>query len=119
MAKKTLEINLAWLTFFFGAFYFYFLAEGGESARTYSANFAWSSQLTLFVLVFVSLVFFLKQFNFKAQLNYLLQRKFVNLDQKVWLGIFIFFLYFVGGIVYLIYVTQTKRLGLSIGKIEI
>jgi len=109
--NKSLEVNLAWVTFCFGVFYFYFLAEGGEPARTYSANFAWSAQLTLFVLFFVSLVFFLKQFNFKDQFNYILRRKFIELDSKVWLGIFILFLHFVGGIVYLIYVTQTKDLG--------
>jgi len=56
--RQDLSFNLAWLTFIFGAFYTYFLAE---SERVTDGNFIWSGQITLFMLFVVSAVFFLRQ----------------------------------------------------------
>jgi hypothetical protein len=48
---------IAWVIFGIGSFYGYFLAEGGSSI--YSGNFLWSTQITLFILFFQSIIFFL------------------------------------------------------------
>jgi hypothetical protein len=57
-ASKDIGLNLAWLIFFFGAFYTYMLAETG--LRFQDGNFKWSGQVTLFILFLVSVVFFLR-----------------------------------------------------------
>jgi hypothetical protein len=58
-ARRDNQLNFAWLIFFIGAFYTYFLAESGN--RIYAGNFFWSGQLTLFILFVVSTTFVLKQ----------------------------------------------------------
>jgi hypothetical protein len=58
-AIRSVQLNLAWASFGFGAMYFYLLAESGE--RLAHGNFAWSGQITLFILFVVSTVFFLQQ----------------------------------------------------------
>jgi hypothetical protein len=50
---------IAWVIFGIGSFYGYFLAEGGISI--YSGNFLWSTHITLFILFFQAVVFFLSQ----------------------------------------------------------
>jgi hypothetical protein len=50
---------IAWIIFGVGSFYGYFLAEEGISI--YSGNFLWSTHITLFILFFQSVVFFLSQ----------------------------------------------------------
>ncbi len=57
-ARHELSLNLSWLTFLVGAFYGYFLVE---SDRVSDGNFVWSGQITVFVLLVVSAVFFLRQ----------------------------------------------------------
>jgi len=57
--RKNVRFRLCWLTFGFGLFYSYFLAEGGE--RMYHWNFAWSAQISLFVLCVVAVLFLLRQ----------------------------------------------------------
>lgn len=51
-------MKFAWLTFFFGGFCTYFLAESGFY-RMMQGNFGWSGQITLFVLFVYSTRFFL------------------------------------------------------------
>jgi hypothetical protein len=51
-------LNLAWLIFAFGAFYFYMLVESDGIAE---GNFIWSGQITLFVLFVASAAFLLRQ----------------------------------------------------------
>jgi hypothetical protein len=58
-AIKTAYLNLAWLTFGFGAAYMYLLAEGGD--RVSHANFVWSANSTLFVLFAASVIFVIQQ----------------------------------------------------------
>jgi hypothetical protein len=58
---------IAWVVFGIGFFYGYFLAEDGFSI--YSANFLWSTHITLFILFIQSIIFFLNQkFNGKYNL---------------------------------------------------
>lgn len=54
------KITLAWFSFFFGAFYAYFLAENSGGAFTHG-NFDWSAEITLFILFIMSLLFFLER----------------------------------------------------------
>jgi hypothetical protein len=56
-ARGTLYLNLAWLTFGFGAAYTYLLAEPGDEMGT--GNFTWSGQISVFVLFVASAVFLL------------------------------------------------------------
>jgi len=58
-ARRDVGFNLAWLSFGVGALLTYFFAETG--VRLQDANFAWSGQITLFVLYCVSTVFFIRQ----------------------------------------------------------
>ena len=60
-AMRDIPLNLCWLVFLMGAFYTYFLAEGGSSSRMFAGNFAWSGQITLFILLVASATFFIKQ----------------------------------------------------------
>ncbi len=60
--KKTaadLKLVMAWILFFFGAFYTYFLAETGE--RMYDGNFFWSGQISLFILFIYSTLFLFRE----------------------------------------------------------
>ena len=54
-ARATLYLNLAWLTFGFGAGYTYLLAEAGADRGL--GNFTWSGQISVFVLFVASAVF--------------------------------------------------------------
>jgi len=58
-AKKDEVLKLAWLIFLVGAFYTYFLAESG--GQKYAGNFAWSGQITLFILFVISTRFFISR----------------------------------------------------------
>jgi hypothetical protein len=58
-ARRNVYLNLAWLTFAFGASYTYLLAESGE--RLGHANFTWSGQISLFMLFITSTIFFIQQ----------------------------------------------------------
>ena len=51
-ARRDTMLNLAWLTFGFATLQTYLLAEAGP--RFNDGNFAWSSQISLFVLFTVS-----------------------------------------------------------------
>jgi len=53
------QIKIAWIAFLIGTFYTYFLAESGESMSY--GNFAWSGQITLFILFVVSIKFVLER----------------------------------------------------------
>lgn len=57
-ALRSLALNLAWLTFGFGTFFVYFLAEAN---RVRHGNLTWSGQISLLVLFVVSALFFLDQ----------------------------------------------------------
>jgi hypothetical protein len=50
---------ISWFIFGIGSFFGYFLAEGGKSI--YNGNFLWSTQITLFILFFQSIIFLLNQ----------------------------------------------------------
>lgn len=110
-AIKDLNLNLAWLTFLFSAFYVYFLAEsgGGKSAgdRIFACNFCWSGQLALFILFVVSTGFFLKQFTIE-------KNKICEIDLRNKVGFFVcsstFLLHVFSGLVYFIYVAYYKFL---------
>lgn len=58
-AKRDSDLLLAWVAFFFGAVYSYFLAESGP--RLPQGNFLWSGQITLFILFVVSTRFIFRQ----------------------------------------------------------
>jgi hypothetical protein len=49
---------LGWLSFMFGTFFTYFLAETGT--RFYDGNFGWSGEITLVVLFTLSTLFYLE-----------------------------------------------------------
>jgi len=57
-AIRDWRLALAWLTFGFGCFSTYFLAEGRYPL---SGNFVWSGQITLFLLFVMAAVFFVEQ----------------------------------------------------------
>lgn len=60
--KKSVQdvgLNFAWLVFLIGAAYTYLLAEDGD--RLFAGNFAWSGQITSFVLFVISVRFFIPQ----------------------------------------------------------
>jgi hypothetical protein len=58
-AIKDQRLVFAWLTFLFGAFYTYFLAESGP--RMLQGNFAWSGQISLFILFVASALFYMRE----------------------------------------------------------
>jgi hypothetical protein len=57
-ARKRLDLNLAWLTFSAASVYLYLLSEPRDWT---SANFWWSAQIALFVLMVISAIFFVRQ----------------------------------------------------------
>jgi hypothetical protein len=57
-ARRDGMMQLAWLTFFFGACYVYLLSETVQWA---AANFVWSAYSSLFVLFAATMVFWLRQ----------------------------------------------------------
>jgi hypothetical protein len=57
-AAKDTALALAWITFGFGALWTYLF---GESARMADMNFAWSGQMSLFVLFLASTLFLISQ----------------------------------------------------------
>jgi hypothetical protein len=87
---------MAWICFFFGAFYSYFLAESGSRFR--DGNFVWSGEITVFILFFASTIFFLE-----------MQAKDGSLKNSVQKMIFgAWSLHLLAGVVYLIYSTVTN-----------
>ncbi|MFC2078677.1 hypothetical protein ACFLSZ_01700 [Candidatus Bipolaricaulota bacterium] len=59
-AMRDVYTKLAWLMFAVGAFYTYFLVELGPDGQIdFSMNFAWSGQITLFVLFVASVRLFI------------------------------------------------------------
>ena len=99
-ARQDWSLNLAWLTFGCGAFFTYFFAESG--VRLQDANFAWSGQVTLFVLYAVSATFFIGQ-AFDRRSTYQIHKK---LTPFVICGV-IFFIQVVCGILwYSLHLTQ-------------
>ena len=89
-AKNHFPLMMAWLTFFFGAAYTYFLAEGGW--RIFHGNFTWSGEITSFILFVVSSLFFF-------------QRIQLNQPDKKWgyTAILGFMPHIVCGVIYYIY----------------
>lgn len=59
-AVRDPSLNLAWLTFGFGAAYMYLLGEGGS--RLEHTNFFWSGHISLFIVFVISTVFFLREY---------------------------------------------------------
>jgi hypothetical protein len=57
-ARTQLDLNLAWLAFGASAVYLYLLSEPRDWT---SANFWWSAQICIFVLLVISTVFFVRQ----------------------------------------------------------
>ena len=58
-ARKHLYLNLSWTVFFMSVFMFYCLYESGP--RIGHGNFIWSSYVSVFVLMFASLMFLNQQ----------------------------------------------------------
>lgn len=61
--KETIRntpLQIAWLSFFFGAGYTYLLAE--EGARMLHANWGWSGDISLFILFAAAVFFFFNQY---------------------------------------------------------
>ncbi len=59
-SRKDLSLNLCWLTFFISLAYYLFLAELDWGKIDFSANFAWGSQLSYFMLFVYSTLFLLR-----------------------------------------------------------
>jgi hypothetical protein len=57
-ARSQLDLNLAWLAFGASTAYLYFLNEPRDFT---SANFWWSAQICIFVLLVISTIFFVRQ----------------------------------------------------------
>ncbi|MDX2140016.1 MAG: hypothetical protein SF123_18160 [Chloroflexota bacterium] len=57
-ARSQLDLNVAWLAFGASTVYLYFLNEPRDFT---SANFWWSAQICIFVLMVISTVFFVRQ----------------------------------------------------------
>ncbi len=58
-ARRSVELQLAWLSFIFGAGYSYLLAESGH--RIFHGNFLWCGEISLFVLFSMTCLFFFKK----------------------------------------------------------
>ena len=58
-ALRDRSMMIAWIVFGIGTIYGYLLAESGKSM--YSGNFIWSTDITLFILFFQSVIFFIGQ----------------------------------------------------------
>jgi hypothetical protein len=84
-------LQLAWLSFVLGALQLYLLAESGD--RLYDANFRWSAQITLFVLIVACVRFVMARLAEGNKLS--LWKKLVAYSA--------YGLQFVAGIVYYIY----------------
>lgn len=91
-AKRDSDLYLAWIAFFFGAAYSYFLAETGP--RMLHGNFLWSGQITLFILFVVSTRFIIKQSR-EIRLSTALRR-----DRKLMFCSIIFSLHLMSGLVF-------------------
>ncbi len=83
-AVCSVPLNLAWLTFGFGAAAMYLLAESGE--RLGHANFTWSAQVALWVLFAASLAFFIQQ------------NRSLRWSPRLLLGLLVFGLHLVSGL---------------------
>jgi hypothetical protein len=61
-AVRDKSLQLAWGTFLIGAFYTYFLSETeGWTVNWRDANFTWSAEIGLLILVIASTIFFVRQ----------------------------------------------------------
>lgn len=93
-ARRTVRdrsLQLAWLSFVIGALQLYLLAEGGD--RLYDANFRWSAQITLFVLIAACVRFIAAQ---------LTVEKKISLRQKL-VAYGVYGLQLAAGVVYYVY----------------
>jgi hypothetical protein len=59
-ARQDRQLLFAWGLFIIGCMYTYLLAEDGP--RMYDGNFTWSAQITAFILLVSSVLFFARQF---------------------------------------------------------
>lgn len=90
-AVENVSVVMSWLSFMFGAFYSYFIAESGE--RMSSMNFVWSGQITLFILFVVSTLFLINRFK---------EKSFWQIDRRMVICVSIFCLHLAGGIIFYI-----------------
>lgn len=73
-SRKDLSLNLCWLTFLISLAYYFFLAELECGKIDLSANFAWGSQLSFFMLFVYSTLFLLNSLRFDP-LRYRMKRQ--------------------------------------------
>jgi hypothetical protein len=92
-AVKDIRLILTWITFFFGAFFTYFIAESGD--RFLHGNFTWSGEITALLLFCSSTVFFIEQLK-------------INRFKANFLSIF-WALHALSGIFYYLYVLLTTE----------
>jgi hypothetical protein len=86
-ARHILPLNLAWLTFWIAAFYYYFFAEKRDWT---DGNFLWGAEVTLMILLISSLSFFIRQSTAVWP-----ERRFTL---KFGIGTLLFVLHLIGGI---------------------
>jgi hypothetical protein len=67
-ARRDALLQLSWLTFFFGTFFSYMIAE---RINWGSGNFVWSGYITDFLLIVASVVFWLRQVSFRPSPGWL------------------------------------------------
>lgn len=97
-AKQHVALNFAWLTFIFGAFFMYFLAESG--LRWSHGNFFWSAYITLFILNIASL-------RFAVQMRLALRQSHTFwVDWRTLLIVVLFLLHVMSGIYYIDWANQ-------------
>jgi hypothetical protein len=101
-AFRKMYLNLAWLTFGFGALINYGLAEA--EPRLADGNFTWTGQITLFILFVASAIFFVEQIRVLIA-----ERNQLSLKPLAFaLGLFVFWLHLWSGILwYQVHVTST------------
>ncbi len=97
-AKHNTALNFAWLTFIFGAFLMYFLAETG--VREFDGNFFWSAYITIFILNVASV-----RFAFHMWLKSQQTGRFL-LDWRTGFIIILFALHIMSGVYYIDWVNQ-------------
>jgi hypothetical protein len=94
---KDKRMVLTWIIFLLGAFYTYFLIEGGT--RRADGNFGWSGEISMVLLFIFSSIFYLKM-----KLNFP-KLKFYD---TVLIGIFV--LYIISGVIYYIYCLNVNNI---------
>lgn len=105
-ARQDTYLNLAWIGFLIGAFYMYFVYETG--IREQHGNFFWSAYVGLFVLMFATMIFLLKEY--RPYLEALRQDKNTQVPPHLKWILLVFVLHMASAVrYYMMFITQLPR----------